>query len=532
MRYLIVFIFLSTSTSLFSQVRPDFAPIEENPDTSNFEVYGQKDGNLRRAKLDAIGDYILENYVMVYDSVENRIRVTAFGQAVDTLSLTGSSGVTVTLTGDDLTIGGTTIDLSDYDGSLSYNSSTYTISHTDGGVTENVSLAALVRDLSYNSSNYYLSLGTDSVDLSTLRQTLSYNSSTNVLSLSNSGGSVTLDGTDGLTEVTSESYFGGNGTSGDPLSIDDDGITFSKIQNIPSNSLIGRYSSGIGNPESINIGADFIVTGAGTLELSGSGDEFRTFKDTTVYSSGGDLTSSDMAALIQSYDEVRIDVVVESGASSNFIINLPIASSDTLYKDKTLVFYVTDESSSYACQLNNVENVSGEIYTFDNGGAVNIKSVQESGTRQWILVGSNEANLSLKKGFFEVDSLNVVGIENNISISSNSSGDPILVTLTVNNPSDISSANIIVNTTKDFTIRVTDSSGETNNDVSDLWLPTINVYDISSVDLSGTTGDNVSHNNTDYIPSSIDWSPSNAVDIQFSGGDYSSKSKLLIILTW
>lgn len=537
MKRLLFCLFVLSSFVASGQVRPDQAAIQANPDTSNFEVYGQKDGNLRRAKLDAIGDFILDNYTMVYDSAENRIRITAFGQAVDTLELTGSSGVTVTLSGDDLTIDGTTIDLSDYDGSLSYNSSTYVLSHVDGGTTENVSLATLVRDLSYNNSTLYLKLGQDSVDMSDLRQELSYNSSTNVLTLDNGGGSVTLSSS-GLSSVSSASYFGGAGTSADPLTIDDAGITFAKIESVPSSTLMGRYSTGSGELEELTFSDDFELSGSGvfslndTVSLTIANDQYRKYKDTTVYSSGGDIASAEVISLIERFDEVRIDMVIESGASSNFIINFPNANADTSYREKTVVINAIDESSSYEIQVSNVENVTGQIKSLSDDDNITLKSMGQDGTFQWLLVASNEFDQNEAEGFFEVDSINVVGLEDNITISTNSAGDPIVATLTVTSPEDIRSANIVVNTTKDFTLRVTDSSGSTNNDASDLWMPTINVYDISSIDLSGTTGSNVSHNSADFIPSAIDWSTANSIDITFGTGDYSSKSKLLIVMTW
>jgi len=535
MRCLIISFFLLFTLTLSCQIRPDFVPIEENPDTSNFEVYGQKNGNLRRSPLDAVGSFVLENYSIQYDSSENRLRIVSFGTSVDTLNLTGTAGAPLLFSNDTLSANGTNVFLGDYNGVLSYDSSTYSLTITQGGKSSSVSLSNLIASVSFNSSNGFLTVGPDSVDLSYFTQAISYDTSTNVLSLSNGGGSVIISGGSGsgLSSVTTESYFGGDGTAINPLSIDNSGLNFSKIQNVASNTVAGRYSSGVGQLEQITLGSDFEVSSAGVLSVSNNSaiDNFREVLDTSFTSSGGDLPSSIMDALLSNYEEVRLDITIESGASSNFIINLPNAFAKSVYKNRTISIYVTDLSSSYDVQLNNVENVSGEIYFFEDKGSVNIKAISESGTPQWILVGENNSNLN-SNDFFEVDSLNLIGVKDKISVSTNYSGDPVLVTLTVDSPESISSANIIVNTTKDFTIRVTDSSGKTNNDVSDLWLPTINVYDISSVDLSGTTGDNVSHNNTDYIPSSIEWSPSNAVDIQFSGGDYSSKSKLLIIMTW
>ena len=537
MKRLLFCLFVFTSVVACAQVRPDLVPEEENPDTSNFEVYGQKDGNLRRAALDAVGGYVLENYQLVYDSAENRLRIVAFGVEVDTINLTGTSGVDVSLSNDTLSIDSKDVLLSDYAGVLTYNTSTYNLFHSDGGTTDTISLATLVRDLGYDNNSLKIFLGSDSVDVSALRQELSYDAGTNVLSLDNGGGSVTLSGSgSGLTSVTSASYFGGDGTASDPLTIDDEGITFSKIESINSGRLLGRRAFSNGSIEEITLGSGLEIDESGllsvsdTIDIVSSGDTYRKYRDTTLFSSNGDIPSSTLAAIMNGVDEVRIDFIVESSATSNFIVNFPVA--DSSYSESTVIINVIDESSDYNLVVSNIENVPLQQLFLNDNDNVTIHAMLENESYQWLLSSSNYFPGSGTEGFFEVDSLNIVGVEGNIDVSTNTSGDPVVVTLTVDNPTDIRSANIVVNTSKDFTIRITDSSGSTNNGVGTLWMPTINVYDISSVVLSGTTGENVSHNNTDFIPSSIDWSTANSIDVSFSGGDYSSKSKLLIVMTW
>lgn len=50
-----------------------------------------------------------------------------------------------------------------------------------------------------------------------------------------------------------------------PVEIGDDSVTFAKIQNIPTDTLIGRDTAGTGDPESIAVGGGLELTGSGTL---------------------------------------------------------------------------------------------------------------------------------------------------------------------------------------------------------------------------------------------------------------------------
>ena len=57
------------------------------------------------------------------------------------------------------------------------------------------------------------------------------------------------------------------------FTIDNDVVTFAKMQNIAQNTLLGRYSSGSGDPESVTLGAGFsIVAGALTYSSGSSGE--------------------------------------------------------------------------------------------------------------------------------------------------------------------------------------------------------------------------------------------------------------------
>lgn len=57
--------------------------------------------------------------------------------------------------------------------------------------------------------------------------------------------------------------------SGATWTIDNDVVTYAKMQNVSSDQrLLGRYTSGAGNTEEINIGAGLTLSGAGTLSAA------------------------------------------------------------------------------------------------------------------------------------------------------------------------------------------------------------------------------------------------------------------------
>lgn len=53
----LILLFMLLTLDLFSQVRPDYFPEELNPTNENFEVYSQKNGNVRRASLENLKKY-------------------------------------------------------------------------------------------------------------------------------------------------------------------------------------------------------------------------------------------------------------------------------------------------------------------------------------------------------------------------------------------------------------------------------------------------------------------------------------------
>jgi hypothetical protein len=116
MRYLFLFLFVLSCWTLLGQVYPNEFPIENNPDSSNFEVYSQKGWTTRRANL-----YDLKEY-FTFDVILSPEVVSPDDAALMTI---------VKTTGDSIYI----VD-KDGDAALIYDPAQYqTISFTSGTIT-------------------------------------------------------------------------------------------------------------------------------------------------------------------------------------------------------------------------------------------------------------------------------------------------------------------------------------------------------------------------------------------------------------
>lgn len=322
-RLLLVLAILGVANFAAAQIRPDLAPLEENPDTSNFEVYSQKNGNLRRATLMGIGKYVLENLSLSYDSNNNRIVISEFGTASDTITLENVD-ITASLSSDDtLSINDTDIYLGGYDNSLTFDSGTKTLFLERRGPNNSVSLASLTPSLSLSGTT--LSYGNTDISLSAFNQTLSLNSSTDILSISNAsgGGASTVDLSEyqNLSAVSTVSYFGGDGTSGSPLELNDASVPVSKLGTISTSRLLGRYSSGTGGVQPIIIGSGLNLSASGELSAS-SGDSERE-----------ELICDDVdeCVLVRYVGSVAPTVTFGAGAVSITVPNGTIIKSFSLY---------------------------------------------------------------------------------------------------------------------------------------------------------------------------------------------------------
>lgn len=71
--------------------------------------------------------------------------------------------------------------------------------------------------------------------------------------------------TGGITQLTGD-VLAGPGSGSQVATIAPDAVVFSKMQNIVTDSLIGRDSAGTGDPENITLNATLSMTGAGVLQ--------------------------------------------------------------------------------------------------------------------------------------------------------------------------------------------------------------------------------------------------------------------------
>ena len=73
----------------------------------------------------------------------------------------------------------------------------------------------------------------------------------------------------GITSIVLSGDVTGTGSSSITTTIANDAVTFAKMQNIPTASLIGRYTAATGDPQSITLGAGLALSGGGVLSASG-----------------------------------------------------------------------------------------------------------------------------------------------------------------------------------------------------------------------------------------------------------------------
>jgi hypothetical protein len=73
----------------------------------------------------------------------------------------------------------------------------------------------------------------------------------------------------GITSIVLSGDVTGTGSSSIATTIANDAVTFAKMQNIPTASLIGRYTAATGDPQSITLGAGLALSGGGVLSATG-----------------------------------------------------------------------------------------------------------------------------------------------------------------------------------------------------------------------------------------------------------------------
>jgi hypothetical protein len=147
--------------------------------------------------------------------------------------------------------------------------------------------------------------------------TLSYNDVSNTLTIASTGGYTDENSQDAiggiLTDTPTIDFTYDDLTPTISASVIDNSITFAKIQDIPTSTLVGRYSASTGDAQSITLGAGLSLSGGGVLSSSSTGAPVDATYLTT--SSNGTLTHE---RVLTSGDNID---VIDNGANSTFVIN-------------------------------------------------------------------------------------------------------------------------------------------------------------------------------------------------------------------
>ena len=142
--------------------------------------------------------------------------------------------------------------------------------------------------------------------------------------------------------------------------------------------------------------------------------------------------------------------------------------------------------------------------------------------------------------YYELDSLNVVGKVDSVTYAKVAGQG----TITVTSPAAIKQATLVIDLDDDadasdhFVIRITDSSGQTNNSITNLMLPNINVYDAGANEppLNLQQAADVSHSNgsgTGTITHNLTWgTTANTLELTFDSSDFEAKERILVVMSF
>lgn len=242
MRKLLLFLLLLTGSFAASgQVIPSNFPVETSPDTSNFEVYSQKGASLKRTNFYYMRPYFDQDLSLSGDTLyiskrdaDGFVVLSPYKQTLtldgDTLSVSGGNSVVLSTGGTD-------------DQTLSVSNDTLTI--------ESGNSIVLPRYVNSDGAT----IGGDS------ENTAIY----------------LLDNAVTTTKIAA----GAVGTT----DIADDAVTLAKMQDIDQGKIVGRSTSGTGNPEHITVGSGLTLSG-GILSASTGASTGLTYVSVT----GGALT--------------------------------------------------------------------------------------------------------------------------------------------------------------------------------------------------------------------------------------------------
>jgi len=119
-----------------------------------------------------------------------------------------------------------------------------------------------------------------------------------------------------------------SGTGSDTWTIDNDVVTFAKMQNVNTSSILGRYSASSGDVEQLSIGTGLNLSGGGdlTADLSGSGASGRSarFTGTNVLGTGSfydNGTKVSIGAALSGSNDAAIMVTGTTNSGSLYATN-------------------------------------------------------------------------------------------------------------------------------------------------------------------------------------------------------------------
>ena len=225
MRNLFLVLLLMGSLALNGQVIPSNFPVQTAPDTSNFEFYSQKGGNLYKTNQYYLAPYFEQSLSLSGDTLY--------------ISKQGTDGFVV---------------LSPYEQTLSLDGSDLSIS---GGNTVTFPAGGSTQTLSVSNDSLTISGGNTIVlprYATSDGSTITGDGAATALSIPTGG-------------VTTTQILDGTIAEGD---IANDAVTFDKLQNISTARLLGRSSTGTGSVEQLTIGSGLQLSG-GVLSSTASG---------------------------------------------------------------------------------------------------------------------------------------------------------------------------------------------------------------------------------------------------------------------
>lgn len=174
----------------------------------------------------------------------------------------------------------------------------------------------------------------DTISSKTVDNTNDINTTTTRLKITGGSNGQVLS-TDGSGNLSWTTAGGGGGISdgdkgditvsgsGGTWTIDNDAVTYAKIQNVTTNRLLGRVSAGSGDTEEITIGSGLTVTGT-TLSASGGGGGLGA--PTAIVTKTADETITDSITL---QDDDHLSYAMTNGKYYRFELHLFLTRTNT-----------------------------------------------------------------------------------------------------------------------------------------------------------------------------------------------------------